>query len=150
MRACTHGDWAHRQRVGTTFLTRKNSRMFLLLLTGFEPSSFGSWVRRATNWATPSPHDNDMTSICPIDEHDMTSSTSFSDNVLEDDFIQDVSISIFYVSSQPKGLLKPVKTKTKQNTQLHNLDNEQQHNGPWQNTFLERTRKGHRQSRPTL
>ena len=43
-RACTpHGGWAHRQRVSITFLTRKNSQMFLVLLTaGFEPSSFGS------------------------------------------------------------------------------------------------------------
>ena len=40
--ACTHGGWAHRQRVSTIFLTRKNSQMFHVLLTGFKPSSFGS------------------------------------------------------------------------------------------------------------
>ena len=40
--ACyTHGGWAHRQRV-STFLTRKNSQFVLVLLTGFEPRSFGS------------------------------------------------------------------------------------------------------------
>ena len=36
------GGWAHRQRVSTIYLTRKNSQMFIVLLTGFEPSSFGS------------------------------------------------------------------------------------------------------------
>ena len=40
--ACTHGVWAHQQQVSTTLLTRKNSQIFLVLLTGFEPSSFGS------------------------------------------------------------------------------------------------------------
>ena len=48
--------WAHRQRVSTTFVTRKNSHFFLVLLTGFEPRrSLGSWVQRSTHWATPSP-----------------------------------------------------------------------------------------------
>ena len=42
-------------RVSTTFLTRKNSQVFLVFLTGFEPSSFGSWVWRSTHWTTPSP-----------------------------------------------------------------------------------------------
>ena len=37
------------QRVSTTFLTRKNSKKCLLLLTGFKPLSFGSSVRRSTN-----------------------------------------------------------------------------------------------------
>ena len=44
MRAYTHGGWAHRQRVSTTFLTRKNSQLFLELRTGFEPLVFGSRV----------------------------------------------------------------------------------------------------------
>ena len=39
VRACTHRGWAHRQRVSATFLTWKNSHIFLVLLTGFEPSS---------------------------------------------------------------------------------------------------------------
>ena len=56
VRAYTHGGWAHRQWVSTTFLTQKNSQIFLVLLTGFEPRSFGSRVQRSTNWATPSPH----------------------------------------------------------------------------------------------
>ena len=40
------GGWVHqRQRVSTTYLTRKNSLFFfIVLLTGFEPRSFGSWV----------------------------------------------------------------------------------------------------------
>ena len=37
MRAYAHRGWAHWQRVSTTFLTRKNSQMFLVLLTEFEP-----------------------------------------------------------------------------------------------------------------
>ena len=41
MRAFTHGCWAHRQRVSTTILTRKNSQICLVLRTGFEPSTFG-------------------------------------------------------------------------------------------------------------
>ena len=45
--------WAHRQRVTTTFLTRKNS-VFLVLLTGFEPSTFGSPVQRSNHWANTS------------------------------------------------------------------------------------------------
>ena len=51
------GGWAHRQRVSTTFLTRNKTLTFcfLVLLTGFEPRSVGYWVRRYTNWATPSP-----------------------------------------------------------------------------------------------
>ena len=36
MHAYTYGGWAHRQRVSTTFLTRKISQVFLVLLTGFE------------------------------------------------------------------------------------------------------------------
>ena len=46
------GFWEHRQRVSTTFLTRKKP---LVLLTGFEPRVFGSGVQRSTNGATPSP-----------------------------------------------------------------------------------------------
>ena len=41
MCVCTHRGWAHRERVSTTFLTRKNSQILLVLLTGFEPRSFG-------------------------------------------------------------------------------------------------------------
>ena len=50
-----YGVWVHRQRVSTTFLTQKNSQFLCVLLMGFEPWVFGSWVRRPTNWATPSP-----------------------------------------------------------------------------------------------
>ena len=39
--AYTRGGWAHQQRVSTTFLTWKNSIFFIVLLTGFEPRSFG-------------------------------------------------------------------------------------------------------------
>ena len=39
----THGGVAHRQRVSTTLLTRKNWQFFLVFLTGFEPLSFGFW-----------------------------------------------------------------------------------------------------------
>ena len=42
VRACTHRGWAHPQRVRTTFSTRKNSKKNIVLLTGLEPSSFGS------------------------------------------------------------------------------------------------------------
>ena len=56
MRAYTHRGWAHRQRVRTNFLTRKNSKLFsVVLLTGFEPSTFGSPVQRSNHWANPSP-----------------------------------------------------------------------------------------------
>ena len=47
--AYTHGGWAHRQRVSTTFLTQKNSHIFLALLTGFKPRFFRSQVRTSTN-----------------------------------------------------------------------------------------------------
>ena len=50
----THAGWAHRQRVSTTFWTRKIS-VFLVLLTGFESRVFGSRVRRSTDCATPYP-----------------------------------------------------------------------------------------------
>ena len=40
VRAYTHGGWAHRQRISTTFSTQRNSQFFLMLLTGFEPRSF--------------------------------------------------------------------------------------------------------------
>ena len=53
--AYTHRGLAHWQRVSTTFLTRKSSKHFLMLLTGFEPQSYGSGVWCSTNWATPSP-----------------------------------------------------------------------------------------------
>ena len=36
-------------------LTRKNSQISFVLLTGFEPWFFGSLVRHSTNWASPSP-----------------------------------------------------------------------------------------------
>ena len=39
MRAYITGVWAYRQRVITTFLTRKNSQVFLVLPTGFELGS---------------------------------------------------------------------------------------------------------------
>ena len=50
-RAYTHGGWTRRQRVSTTFLTRKNSPKFFTcsFFTGFEPQVFGSRVRRFTN-----------------------------------------------------------------------------------------------------
>ena len=48
VRSYTHGGWAHRQRVTSTFFTRKNSQILLVLLTVFEPRSFGSRVRRST------------------------------------------------------------------------------------------------------
>ena len=50
------GGWAHRWRVSTTFLTWKNSHIFLVLLTqaGFKPAIFGSQIQSSTNWATPS------------------------------------------------------------------------------------------------
>ena len=51
----THRSWAHWHRVSTTFLTRLEKKVFLVLLTGFEPSSFGSWVWCFANWATPCP-----------------------------------------------------------------------------------------------
>ena len=38
------------------FDSEKLLQIFLVLMTGFKPGSFGSWVRRSTNWATPSPH----------------------------------------------------------------------------------------------
>ena len=47
---CTHGGWARRRRVSTTFLTRqKLSQICLVLWTEFEPLVFGSRVRRSTN-----------------------------------------------------------------------------------------------------
>ena len=54
VRMHTHGCWAHRQRVRTAFLTRKNSLFFLVFLTGFEPRVYGSRVPRSTSWITPS------------------------------------------------------------------------------------------------
>ena len=55
MRAYTHVGLAHRQRVSTTFLTRKISdEFFLCTWQGSNLGSFGSRVRRSTNWATPS------------------------------------------------------------------------------------------------
>ena len=47
---------AHWQRVSTTFWTRKNSTVFLVLLTGIEPSTFGSPVWRSNHWTNPSPN----------------------------------------------------------------------------------------------
>ena len=38
VRAYSHGSWAHRQRISTTFLTRQNkSQVVLVLLMGLEP-----------------------------------------------------------------------------------------------------------------
>ena len=48
MRAYTHGDWAHRQRVSTSFDSEKPLYIFLVIMTGFEPRVFGSRVRRST------------------------------------------------------------------------------------------------------
>ena len=59
MCAYTHRGWAYRQRVSTTCLTRKNS-VFLVLLTGIEPSTFGSPVQRSNHWANPSPPKQDI------------------------------------------------------------------------------------------
>ena len=50
--AYTHRGWTHRQRV-STFLTKRTSQIFLVLLTGFQPRAFGSSVWRSTNWAIP-------------------------------------------------------------------------------------------------
>ena len=52
---CTHRSWEHRQWVCTTFLTQKNSQIFLVLMTGFETQVIESWIWCSTNWATPSP-----------------------------------------------------------------------------------------------
>ena len=54
----THGGWAHRQRVSTTFLTRKISHTFWLCSWRRRVSNLGSLligsrVRRCTIWATP-------------------------------------------------------------------------------------------------
>ena len=59
MRACTHRDWAHRQRISTTFLVQKNSSQFFLCSWrwGSKPQVIESWVWRSTNGATPSPLD---------------------------------------------------------------------------------------------
>ena len=48
-----HTDTNWPSQVSTTFLTRENSQVFLVLLTMFEPRVIESWVRRSTNWATP-------------------------------------------------------------------------------------------------
>ena len=45
--------WANQQRVSTTFFVSEKLTICIVLLTGFEPSSFGPGVRRSTNWATP-------------------------------------------------------------------------------------------------
>ena len=37
------------------FYSEKTDNCLCVLLTGFEPPVFGSWVRRSTHWATPSP-----------------------------------------------------------------------------------------------
>ena len=42
MRAHTHGDWAQRQRVKYNLFDTEKFKVFLELLTGFEPSTFGS------------------------------------------------------------------------------------------------------------
>ena len=54
VRACTHRGWTRRQRVGTTFLTRKSSQVFLVLLAGFEPQSYG--CLSPTLYQTEPPH----------------------------------------------------------------------------------------------
>ena len=46
MRACTHGGWTHRHRVSTTVLTRKNSHIFLVILTQAHTS--GLWISSPT------------------------------------------------------------------------------------------------------
>ena len=45
MRACTYGDWAHRQRVSTTVWTRADSQGSV---TRFKPRIIESWVRHCT------------------------------------------------------------------------------------------------------
>ena len=52
MRVYTHGGWAHRRWVSTTFLTRKNSK-FSCAPDGIR--TFGSPVQRFNHWANPSP-----------------------------------------------------------------------------------------------
>ena len=66
----THWGWAHWQRVCITFLTWKNLQIFLVLLTEFEPRSIGSWIRRSTNEATPSPQT--YNAIGKLIAHDLT------------------------------------------------------------------------------
>ena len=51
----TYRGWAHRQWVGTTFLTWKNSAFFLCSWWGFEPSTLGSPVQHSNHWANLSP-----------------------------------------------------------------------------------------------
>ena len=59
VRHYTHGVWAHRQPVSTTFLTRKKLSQTCSCAPnadrGFELWAFRSRVRRSTNWATLSP-----------------------------------------------------------------------------------------------
>ena len=70
MRAYTHEGWAHRQRVSTTFLTRKNSQIFLVLLAGFEPRSIGSRVRRSTT----EPPRHSMAALWPSEDSSLRQS----------------------------------------------------------------------------
>ena len=48
-----HGDWAHRQRVSTTRLTRKNLLSFSCAPDGIQTRVMECEVRHSTNWATP-------------------------------------------------------------------------------------------------
>ena len=88
------GGWAHRQRVNTTFLTQKNSKVFPVLLTGFEPSTFGSPVQCSNHWANQSPRRPVITSQSSL-------VTSFD------------YISVFIRSSFPSLLFFPFKPHLK-------------------------------------
>ena len=58
------------QRVSTTFLTRKNSHnFFLVLLTGFEPRVFGCRVRRSNHCAAPPPAISLQAPTCYLSRH---------------------------------------------------------------------------------
>ena len=70
MRAYTHGCWGHIDNVESAqhFWLGK-TRSVLVLLTGFEPRSFGSFEssQRSTNWATPSPQFHFIDSQVPLE-----------------------------------------------------------------------------------
>ena len=52
----THGDGHTDTARQSTYLTRKNSEVFLVLQTVLESSTFGSPVQRSNHCANPSPH----------------------------------------------------------------------------------------------
>ena len=62
MRAYTHGGGlgtptaSHHNLFDLEKLPKNPKKVFVVLLTGFEPSTFGSSVQRSNHWANPSPH----------------------------------------------------------------------------------------------